>query len=128
MKNKEYLKDIETAKGLFSENEFIRLKSNNYTNCTIQEKSLKRIGKTMNNCNSIQLNFLRSIPSNNANIGHSYPINFNNNNMAIFGPKFDFNSKNLNSKLINLNEKNKKPKDNLKIFMKAISSKKKIIK
>ena len=122
MKNREYLKDIETAKGLFSENEFVRLRSNNCTNCTIQEKSLKRIGKTMNNCNSIQLNFLRSIPSNNANIGHSYPINSNKIDMALFRPKLDFNSKNLNSKFINKNEKNKNEKDNLKIFMNAISS------
>ena len=123
MKNREYLKDIESAKGLFSENEFVRLRANNYTNCTIQEKSLKRIGKTMINCNSIQLNFLRSIPSNNANIGHSYPITFNKKDMAIFGPKLDFNSKKLNNKLINQNEINQNQKDNLNIFMNAISSK-----
>ena len=74
LKNKEYLNDIQTAKGLFSENLFEKLKSINNLSCSIQEKSFKRTGKTMSNCNSIQLNYLRSIPISNANIDSSLPV------------------------------------------------------
>jgi Mg-chelatase subunit ChlD len=60
--NINYIKDIKNAKGLFSDNEYTKLKSFNYISCSIQENSLKRSGKTMTNCNSIQLNMLNSIP------------------------------------------------------------------
>ena len=118
-KSKEYLKDIETAKGLFSENEFVRLRSNNFTCCTIQEKTLKRIGKTMNNCNSIQLNYLRSIHPNTANKG----IDFNGIFMNKFEPKLDFNFKNSNIFINqNQNKKYKEPKDKIKNFMNRAKS------
>ena len=59
--NKYYLKDVRNAKGMFSENVEIKLKSYNYTNCSIKENALKRTGNTFKNCNSIQLNLLKSI-------------------------------------------------------------------
>ena len=60
-KNSEYLKDIKNAKGLFSKNEFEKLRSYNYTNCSIQNNAFKRTEKSFKNCNSIQLNMIRSI-------------------------------------------------------------------
>jgi hypothetical protein len=111
LKNKEYLEDIQNAKGLFSENEFERIRSNYCVSCSVQEKSFKRSGKTMSNCNSIQLNYLRSIPFKSANVGPSYPINSNKIPIKTFGGKIDLNSKNL---VINTNRsKNQEPTNNL---------------
>jgi hypothetical protein len=111
LKNKEYLEDIQNAKGLFSENEFERIRSNYCVSCSVQEKSFKRSGKTMSNCNSIQLNYLRSIPFKSANAGPSYPINSNKIPIKTFGGKIDLNSKNL---VINTNRsKNQEPTNNL---------------
>ena len=111
--SKEYLKDIQTAKGLFSEDEFERIKSYNCVSCTVQEKSYKRSGKTMSNCNSIQLNYLRSIPPKNVNvnIGPSYPIYTKKIPNKTFGGKIDLNFNNL---VNNTNRnKNQEPKNNL---------------
>ena len=95
LKNKEYLNDIQTAKGLFSENLFEKLKSINNLSCSIQEKSFKRTGKTMSNCNSIQLNYLRSIPISNANIGCSLPVKPNRYPIEKLEPiLFNINSNN----------------------------------
>ena len=52
-KNNEYLKDIQNAKGLFSKNEFEKLRSYNHTNCSIQNNVFKRTEKSYKNCNSI---------------------------------------------------------------------------
>ena len=59
--NKNYIKDIQSAKGLFSNNEFDRLRSLKTVNCSIQENAFKRTGVTMNFCNFMQLKMLRSI-------------------------------------------------------------------
>ena len=60
-KNNDYIKDIQNAKGLFSENEYIKNISCNYVSSTIKENSMKRNGNTLKNCNNIQLNKIRSI-------------------------------------------------------------------
>ena len=114
IKSKDFLKDIQNAKGLFSEDEFEILRSKNYVSCTVQEKSFKRSGKTMMNCNSIQLNYLRSIPLKNANVnmGPSQPIYSKKiiPNKA-FGGKIDLNTRGM---VINTNSyKNQEPKNNL---------------
>jgi uncharacterized protein YegL len=111
LKNKEYLKDIQDAKGLFSEDEFERIRSNNIIRCSVQEKSFKRSGKTMSNCNSIQLNYLRSIPLSHVNAGPSYPIYTKKIPNKTFGGKIDLNFNNL---VNNTNRnKNQEPKNNL---------------
>ena len=76
-KNKDYIKDIQNAKGLFSEDNYIKMKSCNYVSCTIKENSFKRTGNTLKNCNSIQLNRLRSIPLKEPIINSEIPNNFN---------------------------------------------------
>ena len=100
--NINYIEDIKKAKDLFSENEYAKLKSFNNISCTIQENSFKRTGKTMNNCNSIQLNFLKSIKSKEPSYKseqipmnfHSYPMNPKNKQ---FNEKKNFmNYNNLN--------------------------------
>ena len=126
--NTNYLEDIKNAKGLFSENDYTKLKSFNYVNCSIQENSFKRTGKTMNNCNSIQKNFLNSIKSKDYKFNSeqqmplqfaSYPMNSNfnkiskiedilnkkgkkknNNNM---NNNFNMNNNNLNDNNLNNN-------------------------
>ena len=72
--NKEYLNDINNAKGLFSKDESIKLKSYNYTNCSVQNKMFKRIGNDMRNYNNIQKNLIKSIPIRTPN---QYQINSN---------------------------------------------------
>ena len=61
-KNEYYLKDIQNAKGMFSNNSDIILKSYNLSNCSIKENLLKRTGNSFKNCNIIQLNILKLIP------------------------------------------------------------------
>ena len=117
LKNKEYLQDIQTAKGLFSENLFETLKSINNISCSIQEKSLKRTGKTMNNCNSIQLSYLRSIPLINENVGSSFPVKSNRYPIEKLGPiLFKFSSNNFNNKIFQ-SVKYKEQKDNINNFL-----------
>ena len=60
-KNDYYIKDIQDAKGMFSKNRDITLKSFNFVNSSIKENSLKRTGNSFKNCNSIQINMLRSV-------------------------------------------------------------------
>ena len=60
-KNNDYIKDIQNAKGLFSENDYIKNISCNYVSSTVKENSMKRNGNTLKNCNNIQLNRIRSI-------------------------------------------------------------------
>ena len=52
-KNEYYLKDIQNAKGMFSNNSDIILKSYNLSNCSIKENFLKKTGNTFKNCNSM---------------------------------------------------------------------------
>jgi Mg-chelatase subunit ChlD len=73
--NREYINDVRKAKGLFSDDEFVRLQSYNCVSCTVQEKSFKRTGNTMMNCNSIQNKMINSINS----VPKSFPMAFNNN-------------------------------------------------
>jgi len=108
IKSGEYLQDIQKAKGLFSENEYERIRSNNYISCSIQEKAFKRSGKTMSNCNSIQLNYLRSIPPSKVNMTPSYPIIYQKKPINTYGGKINLNSKNF----IMNKYRNQEPKNN----------------
>jgi len=116
IKSGEYLQDIQKAKGLFSENEFERIRSFNYVSCSIQEKSLKRTGKTNTNCNSITLNYLRSIPLNNAIVSSSYPVKSNRYPLPKLEPIFNFNSLNFKHKIYR-SVKNKELKNNKKNYL-----------
>ena len=107
-KNNEYLKDIQNAKGLFSKNEFEKLRSYNHTNCSIQNNVFKRTEKSYKNCNSIQLNMLRwirkEIPLENKKIiSNPIPNNYNKINIPINKYQKISNHNNIN---INYNSNN----------------------
>ena len=99
-KNDYYFKDIQDAKGMFSKDRDKILKSFNFVNCSIKENSLKRTGNTFKNCNSIQLNMLRSVPLN--PIREKYEI-----------PNKSYIKTKYNRNYINMSE----PQDNVKSFM-----------
>ena len=93
--NKNYIQDIQNAKGLFSNNEHEALKSIMTVNCSIQENAFKRTGVTMNFCNRIQMNMIRSIQENQINFNNSNPVgvttNLNSNNRNMLKRKEDYN-------------------------------------
>ena len=62
--NKNYIQDIQNAKGLFSYNNFITKNSISMVNSSIRENIFKRTGKTMNYCNKMQINMMNSIKVN----------------------------------------------------------------
>jgi hypothetical protein len=76
-KNSDYIKDIQNAKGLFSEDNYIKIRSCNYVTSNIKEMSLNRTGNELRNCNKIQLNKLRSIPMREPIIQNEIPKNLN---------------------------------------------------
>ena len=53
--NKNYIEDIQKAKGLFSKNDYEKRRSLMLVNSSIQENAFKRTGQTMTFCNSYQL-------------------------------------------------------------------------
>ena len=63
----------------------------------------------MSNCNSIQLNYLRSIPLSHVNVGPSYPIYSKKIPIKTFGGKINLNSNNLEFN----KDRNHEPKNNL---------------
>ena len=93
--NKNYIQDIQNAKGLFSNNEHEALKSIMTVNCSIQENAFKRTGVTMNFCNRIQMNMIRSIQENQINFNNSNPVgvttNLNSNNRNMLKRKENYN-------------------------------------
>ena len=117
--NNNYIQDIKNAKGLFSKNEYEKIKSVLMVNSSIQENAFKRTGVTMNYCNLIQTNMIRSIQQNqidinNQNItGVTQNINMLNRNMIKIRKNYDLMPNNLeknkNEKKLEKNEKEKEP-------------------
>ena len=106
----DYINDIKNAKGLFSENAYTRITSFNHVNCSIQNNYFKRTDKTFKNCNSIQLNKLKSIPLQKP-MPYSNPYSYSNKN------NFNFNQMpmNLNNNPMNSNIY-RNPKKNMMNF------------
>ena len=136
-KNEYYLKDIQNAKGLFSNNKDIIIKTINSINSLIKENSLKRTGNSFKNCNSIQINMLKSIPLKQPIQKKEIPNNFNKNTLtqsvALNNSNYysnsvfekDLNSKKNNNKSKNVNQNNqnmKKPKESFKYGVKINSN------
>ena len=102
--NKNYIQDIQNAKGLFSKNEYEKLKSAMMVNCSIQENAFKRTGVTMNYCNMMQMNMIRSIQQNqiNASIprttGITQDLNMLNRNMIKMRGNYDIIPNNFEEK------------------------------
>ena len=102
--NKNYIQDIQNAKGLFSKNEYEKLKSAMMVNCSIQENAFKRTGVTMNYCNMMQMNMIRSIQQNqiNASIpkttGVTQDLNMLNRNMIKMRGNYDIIPNNFEKK------------------------------
>jgi hypothetical protein len=93
-KNKRYIKEVNDAKNLFSEYSYDNSLYNNL-NCCVQNNMFKRMDIYNNNCNSVQMAMINSIPkqniyknpnqnklnSNNNSFGYNnfnqYPMNMN---------------------------------------------------
>ena len=113
--NKNYIQDIQNAKGLFSNNQSEALKSIMTVNCSIQENAFKRTGVTMNYCNMIQMNMIRSLQENQINFNNSNPVgvtaNLNINNRNMLKRREDYNlipnnfEKNMNESKLGKNGK-----------------------
>ena len=107
---REYIEDIKNAKGLFSDDDYIRIKSYNNVSCTVQEKTSKRIGTTLTNCNRFTKNMLSSIPRQmpiTQPISHNYQNNYENKYKKIIPVQRNA----IHEKHINNIPKNKSPKD-----------------
>ena len=74
---KNYLNDIKNAKDLFSEDYEKETKKYYYISSAINENSFNRIGSTMKNCNSIQMNRLKRIQMRKNYNTYKNPINMN---------------------------------------------------
>ena len=117
-KNRDYIKDIQNAKGLFSEDNYIKIKSCNYVTSNIKEMSLNRTGNELRNCNKIQLNKLRSIPMREPIIQNEIPKNLNRAPLGKYPqkryiPNQPINKNNNYIRINNNNKENKKePIDN----------------
>ena len=117
--NKYYIQDIQNAKGLFSKDQYEKLKSVMMVNSSIQENAFKKTGVTMNFCNMIQMNMIRSIQQNqidvnNQNItGITQNINMLNRNIHKMRKNYDLIpnnfEKNINVKKLEKNKKEKGP-------------------
>ena len=65
--NKDYIKDVGNAKGLFSDDDYTRMRSYKISNEIVNEKLFKNAGKTKSNYNKTQFLMLKSI-------SHTTPI------------------------------------------------------
>lgn len=121
-KNNDYLKDIKNSKGLFSEDNYIKIKSCNYVSSTIKENSFNRTGNSLRNCNNIQLNRIRSIPMRQPIIKSEMLNNLNNAPLSQFPKKVYIPNKNIRSNNnyihLNNNKKEKETKDSKGIYRK----------
>ena len=107
-KNKDYIKDIQKAKDLFSEDNYKNIKSYNYVSSTIKENSLNRTGNMLKNCNNIQLNRIRSIQNRKPIIQNEIPNNLNPNPNGQFPQKkYIFNQPIRQNHYIHLNNNKK---------------------
>ena len=111
--NKNYIEDIQKAKGLFSKNDYEKRRSLMLVNSSIQENAFKRTGQTMSFRNSYQTKMLNIIKNDFQNqmayskpVGVTQNVNFIGNRM-----KYDLSNQNDNqkkNKLINNNQINYK--------------------
>ena len=109
--NKNYIEDIQKAKGLFSKNDYEKRRSLMLVNSSIQENAFKRTGQTMSFRNSYQTKMLNIIKNDFQNqmayskpVGVTQNVNFIGNRM-----KYDLSNQNDNqkkNKLINNNQIN----------------------
>ena len=109
--NKNYIEDIQKAKGLFSKNDYEKRRSLMLVNSSIQENAFKRTGQTMSFRNSYQTKMLNIIKNDFQNqmayskpVGVTQNVNFIGNRM-----KYDLSNQNDNQKkneLINNNQIN----------------------
>ena len=80
VKNEKYIKEIQEAKGLFSEYSYDTPILYNNLNCYVQNNMFKRMDIFNNNCNNIQMAMINSIPKQNiSNRANQYNPNNNNN-------------------------------------------------
>ena len=111
-KNSDYIKDIQNAKGLFSEDNYIKIRSCNYVTSNIKEMSLNRTGNELRNCNKIQKNKLRSIPMREPIIQNEIPKNLNRAPLGKYYQKRYIPNQpiNKNNNYIRINNNNKENK------------------
>ena len=108
--NKDYIKDVGKAKGLFSDDNYIRNISYKISSELVNEKLFKNIGKTMSSCNKKQTMLLNSI----SNPRHNEKNNYSNfDKIPIEQNKYNKNITNSNNKVINYksNENQNAPKN-----------------
>ena len=101
--NKDYIKDIRNAKGLFSDDNNLRMTSYKLTSSLINEKLFKNLGRTMSGLNSKQINLVKSISS---KIPHKKEFYFTDSHKK----KMAHNNKNfMNPKYNQMEKKNYMP-------------------
>ena len=113
-KNAKYIKEINDAKELFSEYSFNNQMLYNNLNCCVQNNMFKRMDIYNNNCNSVQMAMINSIPK--QNISKSSNQNKLNNNSY---NNFNFNQypSNMNSAPLISNNYNNPMMNNNNQFM-----------
>ena len=113
-KNAKYIKEINDAKELFSEYSFNNQMLYNNLNCCVQNNMFKRMDIYNNNCNSLQMAMINSIPK--QNISKSSNQNKLNNNSY---NNFNFNQypSNMNSAPLISNNYNNPMMNNNNQFM-----------
>ena len=79
VKNEKYIKEIQDAKSLFSEYSYNNQSLYNNLNCMVQNNMFKRMDIYNNNCNSVQMAMINSIPK--QSISKSSNQNQFNNNL-----------------------------------------------
>ena len=86
VKNEKYIKEIQEAKGLFSEYSYDIPRLYNNLNCNIQNNMFKRMDIYNNNCNMVQMAMIHSIPKQNISQRlNQNNVNNSNNNNKLFG-------------------------------------------
>ena len=109
--NKDYINDIEKAKGLFSNDSYLRMTSYKISTSIIHEKLFKTLGRTMSGLNSKQINLVKSISN---KIPHKKEFYFNDSNKNQMAQ----NNKNFMNPIYNqIGEKNYMPNNkNYNVF------------
>ena len=85
VKNEKYIKEIQEAKGLFSEYSYNTLGLYNNLNCYVQNNMFKRMDINNINCNCVQQAMINSIPRQNISQKPKPNNSYNNNNNNLFG-------------------------------------------
>ena len=105
--NKDYIKDVGNAQGLFSDDDYTRMRSYKISNEIVNEKLFKNAGKTKSNYNKTQFLMLKSI-SHTTPIVNNYYSNYNKIPLKL--------GKNFNENRL----KNNESKDKQNIFNKGL--------